>query len=206
MVLAWMQARAPAHHLAVQASDLCRAQDYDAVHAWTVPSLGQQHGVAQDVISSSLKICQHLSPILALAVYLGCLESILVQDIPELLAGLHQWKECHRLFIHAVVLHFFRYAAQVWIKRGSNIPRIKVSTLNAYAAHIDLERYRDRLDRRQAAFLYSLWKRVFISMLQFCQNLYDDINQNLNEWVAFTDYEDINNVKRKEILNRVGGR
>ncbi|MCI9052453.1 MAG: hypothetical protein HFI05_11160 [Lachnospiraceae bacterium] len=40
------------------------------------------------------------------------------------------------------------------------------------------------------------------SMLQFCQYLYDDISQNINEWISFTDYEDIDVVKRNEVLTQ----
>ena len=38
------------------------------------------------------------------------------------------------------------------------------------------------------------------SMLQFCQYLYDDISQNINEWVSFIDYEDIDVAKRNKDL------
>ncbi len=40
------------------------------------------------------------------------------------------------------------------------------------------------------------------SMLQFCQYLHDDINQNLNEWVSFMDYEDVDTAKRTEALTQ----
>lgn len=39
-------------------------------------------------------------------------------------------------------------------------------------------------------------------MLQFCQYLHDDINQNLNEWVSFMDYEDVDTAKRTEALTQ----
>lgn len=29
------------------------------------------------------------------------------------------------------------------------------------------------------------------SMLQFCQCLYEDVSQNINEWASFVDYEDL---------------
>ena len=38
------------------------------------------------------------------------------------------------------------------------------------------------------------------NMLQFCQYLYDDISQNIDEWISFVDYEEIDVVKRKEVL------
>ena len=38
------------------------------------------------------------------------------------------------------------------------------------------------------------------NMLQFCQYLYDDISQNIDEWVSFIDYEELDVIKRKEIL------
>lgn len=37
-------------------------------------------------------------------------------------------------------------------------------------------------------------------MLQFCQYLYDDISQNIDEWVSFVDYKESDVVKRKEEL------
>jgi len=40
------------------------------------------------------------------------------------------------------------------------------------------------------------------SMLQFCQYLYDDISQNINEWISFTDYEDLDISKRNEVLTQ----
>lgn len=38
------------------------------------------------------------------------------------------------------------------------------------------------------------------SMLQFCQYLYDDISQNLDEWAAFMGYRDIDTSKRRTAL------
>ena len=38
------------------------------------------------------------------------------------------------------------------------------------------------------------------NMLQFCQYLYDDISQNIDEWVTFFAYEEIDSVKKKEDL------
>ena len=38
------------------------------------------------------------------------------------------------------------------------------------------------------------------NMLQFCQHLYDDISQNIDEWVSFGHYEKSDIVKRKEAL------
>ena len=38
------------------------------------------------------------------------------------------------------------------------------------------------------------------SMLQFCQYLYDDISQNIDEWVSFIDYEDIDVAQRRQAL------
>lgn len=40
------------------------------------------------------------------------------------------------------------------------------------------------------------------SMLQFCEYLYNDINQNIDEWVSFTDYEDIDVKERKNVLTQ----
>ena len=38
------------------------------------------------------------------------------------------------------------------------------------------------------------------SMLQFCQYLYDDISQNIDEWTSFVDYEELDVVERKKTL------
>ncbi len=38
------------------------------------------------------------------------------------------------------------------------------------------------------------------NMLQFCQYLYEDISQNMDEWVTFVDYEEIDVAKKKEDL------
>ena len=40
------------------------------------------------------------------------------------------------------------------------------------------------------------------NMLQFCQYLYDDISQNINEWISFTDYENLDISKRNEVLTQ----
>ena len=40
------------------------------------------------------------------------------------------------------------------------------------------------------------------SMLQFCQYLYDDVSQNINEWASFVDYEDLDIDKRKAELDQ----
>ena len=39
-----------------------------------------------------------------------------------------------------------------------------------------------------------------ISMLQFCQYLYEDISENLDEWASFTDYENLDAADRKKEL------
>lgn len=38
------------------------------------------------------------------------------------------------------------------------------------------------------------------SMLQFCRYLYDDVNNNIDEWVTFRDYENYDIEKKKEEL------
>ena len=40
------------------------------------------------------------------------------------------------------------------------------------------------------------------SMLQFCQWLYEDVSQNINEWASFVDYEDLDIDKRKAELDQ----
>lgn len=40
------------------------------------------------------------------------------------------------------------------------------------------------------------------SMLRFCQCLSHDIRENIDDWAAFTDYEDLDVQKRKEDLTR----
>lgn len=36
--------------------------------------------------------------------------------------------------------------------------------------------------------------------LQFCQYLYDDISKNMEEWISFIDYRDIDAAERTEVL------
>ena len=38
------------------------------------------------------------------------------------------------------------------------------------------------------------------NMIQFCQYLYDDISQNIDEWVSFVSYSESNAAKRKKEL------
>ncbi|MCH1939452.1 hypothetical protein [Holdemania massiliensis] len=40
------------------------------------------------------------------------------------------------------------------------------------------------------------------SMLQFCQYLYEDVSQNINEWASFVDYKDLDIEKRKAELDQ----
>ena len=40
------------------------------------------------------------------------------------------------------------------------------------------------------------------SMLQFCQYLYEDVSQNINEWASFVGYEDLDIDKRKAELDQ----
>ena len=40
------------------------------------------------------------------------------------------------------------------------------------------------------------------SMLQFCKYLCSDIEESLGEWARFTDYEDLDFVKREELLSK----
>ena len=40
------------------------------------------------------------------------------------------------------------------------------------------------------------------SMLQFCQYLYDDIKQNMNEWISFNDHVDVDVAMRKTVLTQ----
>ena len=39
-------------------------------------------------------------------------------------------------------------------------------------------------------------------MLQFCQYLYDDISHNLNEWISFVEYKDIDITAREKVLTQ----
>lgn len=42
------------------------------------------------------------------------------------------------------------------------------------------------------------------SMLQFCQYLYDDISQNIDEWALFVDYQKIDvSARKKELLEKL---
>lgn len=68
-----------------------------------------------------------------------------------------------------------------------------VSYWNCYIICEGDERY--PLNREDITNEYS-----HISMLQFCQYLYDDVSENLDEWVSFTDYEDLDIEKRKKVL------
>ncbi len=40
------------------------------------------------------------------------------------------------------------------------------------------------------------------SMLQFCQYLYDDIKQNVNEWISFNDHVEVDAAMRKTVLTQ----
>ena len=78
------------YHLAVQAAHLGGPQHHHAVHAGAVPALCEQHGVAQNVVLPGIKVGQNLAAVGALAVDLGGTESMGVQQVAELLAGLDE--------------------------------------------------------------------------------------------------------------------
>ena len=78
------------YHLAVQAAYLGGPQHHHAVNRRAVPALGEQHGVAQHVVFACIEIRQHFLAVGALAVDLGGTESMGVQQVAELLAGLDE--------------------------------------------------------------------------------------------------------------------
>lgn len=80
--------------------------------------------------------------------------------------------------------------------KGFLEPNRFLCTVSYWNCHIvceDDERY--PLDKEDIINEFS-----HTSMLQFCQYLYDDISQNIDEWVSFIDYEDIDVTKRKKVL------
>ena len=80
--------------------------------------------------------------------------------------------------------------------KGFLEPNRFLCTVSYWNCHIvceDEERY--PLDKEDVINEFS-----HTSMLQFCQYLYDDISQNMNEWVSFIDYEDIDVAKRSKDL------
>lgn len=56
---------------------------------------------------------------------------------------------------------------------------------------------RDPLDKDDVSNEYS-----HTSMLQFCEYLYDDVSQNIDEWASFVDYTDADLQKKKELLSQ----
>lgn len=82
--------------------------------------------------------------------------------------------------------------------KGFLEPNRFLCTVSYWNCHIvceDDERYPLSKDDIKNEFSHT-------NMLQFCQYLYDDITQNLDEWVSFTDYEEINNDGRREELTQ----
>jgi len=70
-----------------------------------------------------------------------------------------------------------------------------VSYWNCHIICEDDERY--PLDESNIINEYS-----HTSMLQFCKYLYNDIQQNIDEWISFIDYADIDAKKRKVLLTQ----
>ena len=60
-----MQTEATTNHLGVQSADLCRPENNDAVHAWTIPAFSQQHAVTEHLVFPVSEILQDLSAIRA---------------------------------------------------------------------------------------------------------------------------------------------
>ena len=80
--------------------------------------------------------------------------------------------------------------------KGFFEPNRFLCTVSYWNCHIvceDDERY--PLDKEDVINEFS-----HTNMLQFCQYLYDDISQNIDEWVTFVDYRKTDMVKKKEEL------
>ena len=166
MVLPRVQPGAPPHHLAVQAPYLCRAQHHDAVHRRAVPPLRQQHGVAQHVITAAPKGFQHFRTVAAVPVHFRGPEPFRVQDVPELLARLHERQEHHCLPVHAVRRHLVRDMVQVRVQGRADVAGLEVPGLDSHACQVQLQRYGQRLDGAQVSGSDRSRKRILI-----CQRL-----------------------------------
>ena len=70
MIFAWAEPRTASYHLTIEASHFGGPQHYNAIHGWAIPTLSQQHGVAQDIVFAVRKVLQDLRPVPALAVNL----------------------------------------------------------------------------------------------------------------------------------------
>ena len=126
------------HHLAVQAAHLRRPQHHDAVHGRAVPAFRQQHAVAQHVVFPGVKICQHFCPVRTFPVNLCRPEPTAVQDVPELLTGLYQRQEYHRLPVHAVFHHLICDLVQIRIQSGADLACLEIPGLHGYPGQVHL--------------------------------------------------------------------
>lgn len=80
--------------------------------------------------------------------------------------------------------------------KGFLEPNRFLCTVSYWNCHIICEdEDSDPLDPEDMTYEFS-----HTNMLQFCQFLYEDIRQNLEEWVTFVDYREINTDKRRKVL------
>ena len=130
---------AAADHLAVQAADFGGAEDHHAIDGRTIPALGEQHRVAEDVVFSGVEIGQYLLSVVALAVDLGGGEADCVEQIPELLARLDEGQKDDGLAAFAVGLHLGGDLGEVRVESRSQLAHGIVAAAESHARDVQLE-------------------------------------------------------------------
>jgi len=137
--LALGQTCAASHHLAVQAAHFGGPQHHHTVHAGAVPALGEQHGIAEHVVLPGIEVGQHFLAVGALAVDLGGLESLGVEQIPELLAGFDEGQEHHRLAVPAPLYHLGGDLFQIRVQRRAQFPYGVVAAAEGHAGDVQFQ-------------------------------------------------------------------
>ena len=127
-----------ADHLTVKASDLCRTKRHYAVDRRTVPPLGKEHTVAEDVVLAFLERRKDFRTVGAFAVYLGGTEAFGVEYLAELLRRRNERQKHDGLAVTAVCKHFVSDIVKVRVESVSEVSRLVVAVLRSDRRQIHL--------------------------------------------------------------------
>ena len=83
--------------------------------------------------------------------------------------------------------------------KGNSEPTRILCVVSYWHCHIITE---EEVDRNNPDVEYGILETPRVNMLEFCQNLYDDVSQNLDEWASFVDYGGDNFEEKKEALTQ----
>ena len=147
------------YHLTVEASYLCRPEHYHAVARWTVPTFGQEHGVAQDRSRARLvEPFKRLFAVLARSVDFSRPRN----QRCEFLRYADKRAEHYSLAIPCVDLYRCCYLLEIRLERFCDAVDLEVADRYLDIRHIDLKWKRKSRYRAQVTVLYGIFESVLV--------------------------------------------